>query len=64
MLGVPPGGCVYVGDATVDVLAARAAGMAAVGVTWGAGLREDLLAAGADRVCETVDELAGLLLGR
>ena len=64
VLGVPPGGCVYVGDATVDVLAARAAGMAAVGVTWGAGLHEDLLAAGADRVCETVDELGGVLLGR
>lgn len=61
-LGVSPGGCVYVGDATVDILAARAAGMAAVGVTWGAGLREDLVAAGADRVCETVEELAGLLL--
>ena len=30
---------VYVGDAVVDVRAARAAGMAAVAVTWGAGAR-------------------------
>ncbi|MFV0462454.1 MAG: HAD-IA family hydrolase [Nostocoides sp.] len=35
-LGVAPGECAYVGDADVDVLAARAAGMAAIGVTWGA----------------------------
>ena len=32
-----PADCVYVGDAVVDVEAARAAGMGAVAVTWGAG---------------------------
>lgn len=56
-LGVDPAGCVYVGDADVDVLAARAAGMASVAVTWGAGERALLEAAGAGTV---VDDVAGL----
>jgi len=63
-LGVSPADCVYVGDATVDVLAARAAGMAAVAVTWGAGERNALLAAGPDLLVDTVPDLAAYLLGR
>ena len=63
LLGVEPTACVYVGDATVDVLAAQAAGMAAIAVTWGAGEREALLATEPDHLCETVDELSDLLLG-
>ncbi len=62
-LGVAPGTCVYVGDATVDVLAARAAGMAAVAVTWGAGEREALVATGPDAVVDTVPDLTAYLLG-
>lgn len=62
-LGVEPEECVYVGDATVDVLAARAAGMAAVAVTWGAGERADLVATGPDAVLDTVPDLAAYLLG-
>ena len=58
-----PEECVYVGDATVDVLAARAAGMAAVAVTWGAGERADLVATGPDAVLDTVPDLAAYLLG-
>jgi pyrophosphatase PpaX len=61
-LGVHPAACVYVGDATVDVLAARAAGMASVAVTWGAGTREALLATGPDAVADTVAGLAAYLL--
>lgn len=34
-LGAAPAECVYVGDATVDMAAALAAGMGAVAVTWG-----------------------------
>ncbi|SDD06540.1 HAD family hydrolase [Auraticoccus monumenti] len=60
-LGVEPGECVYVGDATVDVMAAKAAGMTAVAVTWGAGERAELTAAGADTVVDDVDGLAGTL---
>jgi pyrophosphatase PpaX len=62
-LGVDPRDCVYVGDATVDVLAARAAGMAAVAVTWGAGERSALVATGPDAVVDTVPHLAAYLLG-
>ena len=36
LLGRPRQGAVYVGDAASDLRAARAAGVAAVGVTWGA----------------------------
>jgi pyrophosphatase PpaX len=63
-LGVDPSGCVYVGDATVDVLAARAAGMAAVAVTWGAGEPDALAATHPDVVVDTVPALAAYLLGR
>ena len=62
-LGVEPGECVYVGDATVDLRAARAAGMAAIAVTWGAGSREALAAEGPDAVLDDVPALTGLLLG-
>jgi pyrophosphatase PpaX len=57
-LGVEPTGCVYVGDAVVDLQAGQAAGMSTIGVTWGAGLRSDLVGAGPTAV---VDDIAGLL---
>ncbi len=63
-LGVETADCVYVGDATVDVLAAKAAGMSAVAVTWGAGERAALEAVGPDAVVDTVPDLAAYLLGR
>jgi pyrophosphatase PpaX len=62
-LGVQPGDCVYVGDATVDVLAAQAAGMSAVAVTWGAGERAALAGTGPDALVDTVADLTAYLLG-
>jgi pyrophosphatase PpaX len=62
-LGVEPADCVYVGDATVDVLAARAAGMAAVAVTWGAGERAALVATRPDAVVDSVGDLTAYLVG-
>ena len=62
-LGVDPQGCAYVGDATVDVLSAQAAGMSAVAVTWGAGERDALAATGPGALVDTVDDLATYLLG-
>ena len=47
----------YVGDAVVDIHAARAAGCGAIAVTWGAASRDELVAAGPDVL---VDDLAGL----
>jgi pyrophosphatase PpaX len=61
-LGVKATDCVYIGDAVVDVLAAKAAGMESIAVTWGAGDRADLLAAGPLAVVDTMDELRDELL--
>jgi pyrophosphatase PpaX len=54
--------CVYIGDATVDLEAARSAGMAAVGVTWGAGLREPLAAVDPVAVVDDAHGLREVLL--
>lgn len=61
-LGGLPAEAVYVGDAVVDVQAARAAGMAAAAVTWGAGARSDVVACEPDVVADTVEELRAALL--
>ena len=61
-LGGTPAEAVYVGDAVVDVQAARRASMAVVAVTWGAGARSDVVAAGPDVVADTVEELRAALL--
>lgn len=62
-LRVDPADCVYVGDAVVDVLAAHAAGMAAVAVTWGAGEEADLRALDPDVVVSDVTALRTALAG-
>jgi pyrophosphatase PpaX len=61
-LGAAPAEAVYVGDAPVDVEAARAAGVHAIAVTWG-GLFPvaQTLAAQPDGVAHTADELLALL---
>lgn len=46
-LRVQPDRCWYIGDSTWDMLAARAAGMIAVGVAYGSASKADLLNAGA-----------------
>ena len=57
-LGVDPGATWYVGDATWDMRAARAAGMRAIGVLAGAAVGEaELRGAGADVVLPTLREL-------
>jgi pyrophosphatase PpaX len=61
-LGVSPLDCVYVGDAVVDVEAARAAGMAAVAVTWGAGEGDALCAVEPDALVADVTTLRAVLL--
>jgi phosphoglycolate phosphatase len=57
LTGVTPGGdpaaTVMVGDRSHDVVAGQACGTATIGVTWGAGPREELVAAGADRIVDT-----------
>src|SRR5438132_1047970 len=58
-LGAKPGEVLYVGDSSVDVATARAAGVRVCAVTWGLGEREAL--AGADVILDTAEEVAGLL---
>lgn len=63
-LGVrDPAGLCYVGDAPFDIRAARAAGVAAIGVTWGFFPRGVLEDEGADVVVDTIPELREVLIG-
>ncbi|MDO5285559.1 MAG: HAD-IA family hydrolase [Actinomycetia bacterium] len=62
-LQAAPDQVVYVGDAVVDVQAARAAQMAVVAVSWGAAPRSDLVAARPDALCDSPAELLAALLG-
>ena len=61
-LRIRPRDCAYVGDAPFDVVAAKAAGMAAIAVTWG-GIhsRERLVAEEPDALAATPDELFDVL---
>lgn len=57
------GGC-YVGDAPFDIQAARAAGVAAVGVTWGFFDRAAVAAESPDVIVDSPPALHEVLLGR
>lgn len=61
-LGADPDGTAYVGDAPFDVAAAKAAGVHAIGVTWGGiHARERMEAEGPDAVVDTAEELYAVL---
>ncbi len=62
--GFAPGQAVMVGDRRYDVEGALATGLTAVGVLYGYGTKEELTAAGAHRLAETVPALQRLLLGQ
>jgi len=53
---IRPGG-VFIGDRGADMIAARNQGLEAIGVTWGYGSRDELQAAGVDRIFDTVEAL-------
>lgn len=48
---------VMVGDTAYDVIGAKAHGIPTIGVSWGYGLTEDMVAAGAEAIAYTMDEL-------
>jgi phosphoglycolate phosphatase len=54
---------VMVGDRSFDMLAARAHGLRAIGVAWGIGSRDELVAAGAERIVATPAELPAAIGG-
>ncbi len=57
-LGAEPTCTVMIGDTAHDIGMARAAGVRAVGVTWGFHTRAEIEASGADIVVDTFSELA------
>lgn len=54
---------VMVGDTKYDILGAKAHGIPAIGVGWGYGKVEEMEAAGAVGIAETMDALIGLIRG-
>jgi phosphoglycolate phosphatase len=56
-MGVLPGECLMIGDTTVDILAAKAAGAQSSGVLCGFGERAELNAAGADIIIDTTKDI-------
>ena len=62
LLGSRPSEAAFVGDSPFDIQAAKAAGVFAIGVTWGKiHPAERLLDAGADVLVHTPEELLGVL---
>lgn len=59
-LGCDPARCWFVGDAGPDARAARAAGMRAIGVTWGTHPRSELATLGFDQLVDHPDEIRAL----
>ena len=60
--GAAARGTVMVGDTTLDMQAARRAGAAAVGVTWGVHDEDELKEAGAQRIARRFDLLRDLVM--
>jgi pyrophosphatase PpaX len=63
-LGRDTSGACYVGDSPFDLQAAHAAGVDAIGVSWGAFTAEELRAEHPVAIARTPDELAEVLHGR
>lgn len=61
-MGVQPHECLMIGDTTVDILAAKAAGAQSVGVLCGFGERAELEHAGADLILPSTADLTPVLL--
>lgn len=54
---------IMIGDRRHDIAGARHNGLRSIGVLYGFGGREELVAAGADRLCAQPDDLAGVVAG-
>jgi len=61
-LGVPAASAVFVGDATHDVHAGRAAEVVTIAVTWGAASEAQLVESGPTHLVRDVGALRGILL--
>ena len=61
-MDINPEEAVYVGDSDVDVFTAHNAGLPCCAVTWGFRSEESLVAAGADLLAHTPQEMVSLIL--
>jgi phosphoglycolate phosphatase len=61
--GAEAASSMMIGDTSYDMAMARAAGVTAIGVTWGYHGAEELLAAGADYIASHPYEITGLAKG-
>jgi phosphoglycolate phosphatase len=61
--GADPSRSLMIGDHSHDVLGAKANGIAAIGVTYGYGSREELIAAGARQLCDSPQAILDVILG-
>ncbi len=61
-MGVDKSDAVYIGDSGVDIETARNAGLPCICVDWGFREREQLIAAGAERIVSSPGELLRMLL--
>lgn len=61
-MDVDPARCVFVGDTTVDMETAKAAGAQAVGVLCGFGTEDELVSAGADLILATTSDVLPVLM--
>ena len=59
--GIEPSEVLHIGDSGVDMQTARAAGIRAVGVTWGFRSREELTECGADVIVDTPEQILDLV---
>lgn len=59
--GVAPEAAAMIGDRHFDIEGARSNGVRGIGVSWGFGSREELIAAGAAAIAERPADLAGLV---
>lgn len=59
--GFAPSECIVVGDTAFDMGMARAAGVRALGVTWGYHREEELKASGADAICDMPGRLVAAI---
>ena len=60
-LKFPPGDCWTVGDNSIDIISARAAGIYTIGALWGSLDRESLINSRPDITLETVESLISIL---
>lgn len=61
--GVEPRDAVMIGDTSFDMEMAVAAGVRAIGVSWGYHEADELMATGASGVADTIEQLEAMILG-